>query len=439
MRASHRQRNPRLLFVTRALDVGGTERHLAQIAPGLVRRGFDVTLYCITKTGAQVDEIAASGIKVAGPAPAKGATRGLGTALTIASGALGLIPEMLLQRPDIAHFYLPHAFLAGSIAAAITQVPIRIMSRRCQNLYQLKHPRMARLEHWLHGSMTAVLGNSQSIVDELVHNEGVAAAKVGLIYNGIDLANFTGPVNCAEMRAKLGIEADAKVIGTLANLNSYKGHNDLVAALAMIKDRLPKPWHLLAIGRDDGELAALRAQSSQLGLDGNIHWLGMRRDTVALLRACDLAVLASHQEGFSNAVIESMAASLPMIVTGVGGNAEAVLHGINGLVVPARDPARLGDAIALLANNPGLSAAMGKAGQERAVSQFSIEACLNKYEAMYRALLARQTLPRDIAAAGLTPSQPMASQTSVRTAGGSILPPRARQEAASTGIFAEHA
>lgn len=434
MHAKTSQRKPRLLMVTRALDVGGTERHLAQIAPGLAARGFDVTVYCIAKTGAQVGDVEASGIRVAGPAPYQQRLGKIGSALTLASGALGLIPEMLLGRPDIAHFYLPHAFLAGSVAAALTQVPVRIMSRRCQNLYQLKHPRLAEVERRLHGSMTAILGNSRNIVDELVMQEGVPSPRAGLIYNGIDLAKFTGPFDRAALRGALGIEDDATVISILANLQSYKGHGDLVAALARIKDRLPQPWHLLAIGRDDGQLTGLRTQAEALGIDANIHWLGMRRDTVDLLRASDLGVLASHQEGFSNAVIESMAAGLPMIVSDVGGNAEAVLHRRCGLVVPARDPDSLAAAIEELAGNQVLAAAMGRAGKMRALSHFSLDACLEKYERMYRALLAGQPLPDDIIATGLAGTPAIAQP---RGAGGTIPQPRPIREAHGSAAFAK--
>ena len=138
------------------------------------------------------------------------------------------------------------------------------------------------------------------------------------------------------------------------------------------------------------------ATAKALGLETNIHWLGSRRDVPELLQASDLGVLASHQEGFSNAVIESMAASLPMVVTNVGGNSEAVLHGLSGLVVPARNPARLGDAIAEIACDPERGKAMGEAGRIRAEQHFSLTACLDKYETMYRSLLAGQGLPRQI-------------------------------------------
>ena len=436
MHSRARQRNPRLLLVTRALDVGGTERHLAQIAPGLARRGFDVSLYCLAKEGAQVAEVGASGIRVVGARPGAGLLPRLGSAATLAAGALGLIPEMLLQRPDIAHFFLPHAFLAGSVAAALTQVPVRIMSRRCQNLYQLKHPVLARLERRLHGTMTAILGNSQRIVDELIGEEGVPASRTGLIYNGSDLARFQSPVDRVKVRAKLGIDPTTTVIACLANLMSYKGHAELLVALAAIKDRLPKHWKLLAIGRDGGTLADLKAQTSALGLEENVLWLGLRRDVADLLRASDIGVLASHEEGFSNAIIESMASGLPMVVTNAGGNAEAVPHGICGLVTPAHDPGALAQAIARLALDPSLAARMGAASRRHAGQNFSLEACLDKYEATYRALLAGKNLPVGVAAAWPNSPRPSGRPVAALAGGSFATPPRPSREA-TAATFAQ--
>jgi len=400
MQASPHKRNPKLLLVTRALDVGGTERHLAEIAPGLTRRGFDVSVYCMAKEGAQVGEMSAEGIRVAGPRPGAGVLPRLGSAATLLTGALGLVPEMLMQRPDIAHFFLPHAFLAGSVAAAVTRVPVRIMSRRSQNCYQTRHPRLAKFERRMQGTMTAILGNSRRVVDELAGADGVAPSRLGLIHNGVDLSRFRAAGERSAVRASLGIEPSATVFACLANLIGYKGHAELLSALATIKPRLAPNWRLLAIGRDGGALAGLKAQAEALGLTENILWLGLRRDVAELLQASDIGVLASHEEGFSNAIIESMACGLPMVVTDVGGNAEAVSHGACGLVTRPRNVGALAQALCDVALNPALAITMGAAGRERAAQVFSLESCLDKYEATYRALLAGQPLPHGIAVAG---------------------------------------
>lgn len=380
--------NPKVLIVARSLGIGGTERHISQVAPGLARRGFDVTVYCLEKSGAHLTDVRASPCRLRGAAPGK-----LG-APTLLNGSLGLIPEMLTSRPDIAHFFLPHATIAGGLAAALTQVPVRIASRRCLDDYQAKRPMLAQLERNVLGGMSAVLGNSRAVTNQLAR---VAEPwRIGLIHNGIDPAAYATPADRRATRASLGIPADAFVIAKVANLFAYKGHADLLAGLAMARHRLPRAWTLLAIGRDEGTLAALKAQAEALGIAGHIHWLGARRDVPDLLAASDLGVLASHEEGFSNAILEGMAAGLPMAVTDAGGNAEAVEHGITGYVVPPRDPGGLGDAIAAIASNRGLARSMGLKGRQRVAREFSLESVLDKYEELYRTLLAGDGVPASL-------------------------------------------
>jgi len=123
-----------------------------------------------------------------------------------------------------------------------------------------------------------------------------------------------------------------------------------------------------------------------LGIGRNVRFLDSRNDIPDILNACDIGVLCSHQEGFSNAVLEGMASGLPMIVTDVGGNAEAVLDGECGIVVPPRDPARLAGAIVQLAVDPSLRARLGGAARRRTSEHFALDRAIAAYDALYRAL-----------------------------------------------------
>lgn len=370
---------PRLLIVSLSLAVGGTERHIAAIAPWLQSRGFDVTVALLLGRGELADGLEAKGVRVVAP-----------QAFGLLLGAPRLLVEMLLRRPAIVHCFLPLAYLTGASLALLLGIPVRVMSRRSQNDYQAKHPRLARLERWLHGRMSAVLANSGRVFRELL-SEGVPAARLHLVHNGIDLARFERPIDRAAVRARLGVPGDALVLAIVANLIPYKGHSDLLAALA--RCRLPAPWRLLVIGRDDGIGDRLRREAEDLGLARSILWLGQRSDVPDLLGASDLGLLVSHEEGFSNAVIECMAAGLPVIVTDVGGNAEAIGKDEAGVVVPPRDPDRLARAIAGLAGDPSRAVGLGAAGRERAARLYSLDACGSAYGRLYRELL-RAEAPR---------------------------------------------
>ena len=176
--------------------------------------------------------------------------------------------------------------------------------------------------------------------------EGVPRERLGLIYNGDRPGRLRGPpARLARSARASASPPTALVLTTPANLIPYKGHADLLDALARVAGQLPPDWVLLCAGRDDGAGPALRARAQALGFAERVRWLGLRDDVPALLVASDVGILASHEEGFSNSVLEGMAAGVAMIVSDVGGNAEAVQHGVSGCVVPPRDPAALGAAI----------------------------------------------------------------------------------------------
>ena len=292
--------------------------------------------------------------------------------------------DFIQDRKSITHFFLPESYGLGMMAALLTFLKApKLMSRRSLNLYQEKYPGFKQLEIFLHKNCDVVLGNSQAVVDQLHKEECVPLEKLKLLYNGIPISSPEVP---SDVRERLGLKADDVVMILVANLIPYKGHKDLLDALGTYKDKLPKNWKLLCVGRDDGIQVSLEEQAKELGIAEQIMWLGSRTDVPDLLQASDIGILCSHQEGFSNAVLEAMAAALPMVVTDVGGNAEAVLDGETGLVVEARNPDALGQALVRLANDPILSLRMGEAGRARVIEHFSLEKCVQTYHDLYQSL-----------------------------------------------------
>ena len=148
-----------------------------------------------------------------------------------------LFKVMRERRPAIVHFFLPAAYLVGAPAAISAGVPVRIMSRRSLNVYQRSYPLVSNLERRLHRRMTAILGNSRSVVRELSEMEGVPARRLGLIYNGIDVARFTDAGSRAATRAALGLGPQTLTLVIVGNLIPYKGHGDLLAALGQAAPR----------------------------------------------------------------------------------------------------------------------------------------------------------------------------------------------------------
>lgn len=374
----------RLTIVIETLDRGGAEWHLLQVLPRLREHNFKIEIFCLHHRGELAAEMERRGIVVHGSdVPQSSLLLRVGYLLI---RSVALFAHLVRNKPDIVHFFLPAAYILGAPASVIARCRIRLMSRRSQNNYQDHLFWSGTIERQWHHRMSAVLGNSRSVIEQL-SQEGVPDSKLHLVYNGVDLSAFGRQIPRQVARDRLGLSSEALVFVIVANLIPYKGHADLLQAFAQIKDRLPGNWVLLCAGRDDGIGSVLQDMVEDLGLTQRVHWLGSVKDVPSLLAAADVGLLTSHEEGFSNAIIEYMATGLPAIVTDVGGNPEAVLHEQSGLVVPARAPGTLADAILRLTFDPPLRQRFGAAAQSLVRERFSLEACVEQYVHLYRRIL----------------------------------------------------
>lgn len=371
------------------LDVGGAERHLAQVLPQLSKRGFKLLVYTTTHKGKLAPVLEAAGVKVIEPffaPPLRKLPALIRKPLLLFLWAFAFCFFLLRRRPAIVHFFLPEAYLMGGICSLVSGKRIRIMSRRSLNRYQLKYPVLAKTERWLHSRMDAVLGNSSAVIKDL-QDEGVPAHRLGLLYNGIDFSQFSNLPARGEIRKSLNISDDTLLIVCVANLIPYKGHADLIHALGVIHKDLPSNWVVAMVGRDTGLGAELRALAESVGVAKHILWLGERSDSISIYSTAEIGVLCSHEEGFSNSVLEGMASKIAMVVTDVGGNTEAVLDGECGIVVPARNPELLGEAILTLSKDKGMRDRMGRLAYQRVRDKFSLDACVSQYASLYDGLL----------------------------------------------------
>jgi glycosyltransferase involved in cell wall biosynthesis len=379
----------KLLVVTESLGVGGTETHLIRTLPHLADSGWRVTVFCLTERGERADELEAADVEIVStPRLAESKRSPLRYPAHVAVAMQALYRLIRRWRPAVAHFYLPGPYLVGAPVALAARVPIKLMSRRSLSDYQRRWPLVARLEGQLHRRMDAVIGNSQAVVRDLIE-EGIPESKIRLIYNGVRISSML-PVR-GEARRELDLDDNVLVGVMVANLIPYKGHRDLIQGLALVEPHLPSPWRILLVGKDSGIRSELESLAAEQGVGHRLQFLGERFDISRILAASDFGLLTPYgNEGFSNAILEGMAAGLAMIVTDVGGNAEAVLDAETGFVVPPRDPQAIAGAILRIARAPELRARFGAAGRRRAETNFSIERSVKAHLEMYRELLEKR-------------------------------------------------
>lgn len=233
------------------------------------------------------------------------------------------------------------------------------------------------------------VGVSAEIADELRSRCRVPAAKVTHIPNGLDAAPFVeaGGERLA-FRRKIGASRWAVVATVVASLDS-KGHGDLLAAVAEL---VAEGVDLMLVIAGEGHWGrpVIGKAAAELGIADRVHLLGFRYDVPRVLAGSDVFVLPTPSEGLSIAIMEAMAAALPVVATAVGGNAELVEPGRTGYLVPVGDVAALAGALRVLARDPVKRKAMGRAARSRVTLDFTADKMADRYARLYEELLRKK-------------------------------------------------
>jgi len=216
-------------------------------------------------------------------------------------------------------------------------------------------------------------------IENWLCNDVCVRKLVTQIYNGVDTEKYCPGNSGARIRAELGITAHVLLVGVVGRLDPIKDHSTLFRAFETVRTVLPEA-QLLIVG-DGQERKRLESQAG----DGVI-FMGNRSDVPEILRALDLFILPSLNEGISNTIIEAMATSIPVVATRVGGNPELVEEGRTGALVRPGDFQSMAAAIVRYLQHPDLSTRHGEAAKQTVIKRFSIEAMVRSYEAVYRRL-----------------------------------------------------
>ena len=288
-----------------------------------------------------------------------------------------------LKRHDIrlVQTFFESSDLWGGAVVRLLSTARLVWSRRDMGILR---GRKHRIAYRLLAAMPhRVFAVSEQVRQHVVDVDGVNPAKVQVVYNGLDLEQFGHTPRTSPPGGEFRIV-------TVGNVREVKGHDILLRAAISVLERFPDVSFWVA-GEilEPGYFAALQEQTAAAGVGAHFHFVHDVRDTVAFLRDAHLFVLPSRSEGFSNALLEAMAAALPVVAADVGGNAEAIEEGKTGLLVPANDPAALALALTELLNEPARMLSMGEAGRSRVVELFTAQAMMQAVSRSYTTLLAK--------------------------------------------------
>ena len=372
---------PGILYVIRSLEKGGTENQLITLVRHLHRKTHLCHVFALEPGGRLQGVLNDLGVSVySGDLNDTDFYRAPWKLLL---SQLKLISVIKRIRPQVVHSFLPLATSMGALAGRVTNVPSIITGRRALATHQERHAILKPLDRFANALSHRVTVNSKAVWEDTIRRDHIDPLKLRLIYNGVDSVPFeSAQSQRTAVRRQLGIKDHDPVIIVVANLIPYKGHAELIQAAKQVITKIPESMFLLA-GEDRGILKDLENQVKVMGISERVMFLGQRNDIPQLLAASDLSVLASHEEGFSNVVLESMAAGLPVVATDVGGNREAVLDGVTGWLVPPGDPAAMAEKIILTLRDLSGAKIQGLRGRMRVKQLFTVKQMVDAHLNLY--------------------------------------------------------
>jgi glycosyltransferase involved in cell wall biosynthesis len=306
-------------------------------------------------------------------------------------GMRGLVPYLREFRPHIVHAHLVAASVASVVAARAAGQPRVLATFHNITDWEEKrsHPVRVLGRALLHdcGALIAV---SEAVREAILRVSPDLAERSTVIYNGTDLTPFADVRRGhAAARALLGYDSGAFVVGGVARLDPRKGLDLLLQAAALTLDHLPG-LQVVIVG-DGPERGRLESLARVLGLEARVRFVGEQRDVRPYLAALDLFAAPSRTEGMGLAIVEALAAGVPVAAARVGGIPEVLQNGTAGWLVDGADPRAWAQAIARAAALPGERQRLSLVGPARA-RVFAIEITRRRLEAVYDRLLGRETV-----------------------------------------------
>ncbi len=355
----------RILYVITELDPGGAEKALFHLVTRLDREQFEPEVASLMGDGVVGEWLEREGVAV---------HKLHASACSLPLAGVKLWRIMRRGQFDVVHTFLFHANVLGRLCARLARVPRVVSSVRVEEP-RGSHRLLNRLMWRLADQFVCVSESTKQFFCERCR---VPGERVAAIANGVDTDTFTPRSD------SLGpIEEPVRIV-SVGRLDPQKGYDVLIDAARICAQR--DIVFQITIAGEGPDRAALQRRIAASGLAETVTLMGRSDDVPALLRSADLFVSASRWEGMPNAVLEAMAAGLPVVATSVGGTPELVVQGETGLLVPADDAQALADALTDLAIERGKRASWGKAGRARVEQHFTWERNAAAHMEFYGAL-----------------------------------------------------
>lgn len=362
----------RVLSIVGSLVLGGTQSYLAATATAITGYGVEMEICALERTGPQLMALERQGVRVHGtPYPTRIDRSNTWTLLQTVDAIRRIVKS---GRFDIVHTYLYWSDVLGVAGARLAGCRRIIVSRR--SLHGEVHPQgefLHSLEQMANRFATDVVANSKAVLNDAETHERLLPKRRTVIYNGVDVQRY--------QPAQPSIEGPLRLL-TVGSLAPLKGQEYAIEALAqLVRSGTAATLELVGGGPDE---AMLRRRASIAGVGNLVNFAGAQLDPRPHLARADIFVLPSRVEGFSNALLEAMASALPVVATDVGGNAEALIDGEGGRIVPPQLAESIAAAITSLSRDRRQLAEMGRRNRQRVTDLFSLDSSVRLLADWYR-------------------------------------------------------
>lgn len=361
---------------------GGSERQAVQLVKMLVTEGsHNVSAACLDRTGVLFDELKEAGFEEIPEFPLTSFYD-----VNMVRQLRRFVSHLKDQKIQIIQTHDFYSNIFGMIGAKLAGVPIKIAAKRETGM---RSSSQLFIERRVFGLANGVVMNSEKVRDYLIA-AGVPAAKLEVIYNGIDTSRF---VELGEDRdrtlSELGLPPGYRFVAIVANLRSrVKDHAMFLRSASVVAKNVADAGFVIA---GEGELIdEIKQRAKDLGVGDRTFFIGRCNRVPELLSASEVCVLSSKSEGFSNSIIEYMAAGKPVVATNVGGAAEAIEEGKTGYLVESGQAELMADRIQSLLSDQASAEKLGREGRKRVEERFSTSAQLAKTLELYDRELLRK-------------------------------------------------
>lgn len=365
-----------LLSDTVGLDAG-TERQVVETAKRLDKDRFDIHVVCL-EDSPQLRSLSAPCHTAVFPTKSVNSGEGLKQVMAFRKYAVA-------HGIQIAHGYMNKTSLFAVLSSLGTN-RIAITSRLNTGYWYT--PSLRTMFRMMNLRSDGIMANSLEAKRIAVETERLDPDRVKVVYQGVDMTKFRRGLGDTSAAERLGVPRDARVVGITANLRPVKDHALFLRAAKIVAEEVPDAAFLL-VGR--GELYdELRGQAVQLGIGERVFFTQGEGNVMDYLARMSIGCLTSISEGFSNAIMEYMAAGMPAVAIDVGGNRDAIIDGETGFLVPERSAEAFARPLIRLLRDEGLRLKMGEAGFVRCTENFEVQKTIGQLEAFYEGLLAKR-------------------------------------------------